>query len=85
MRWRRYWGEEPWGPWRDNMHMAILASTLLRPHLSSNSKGVEVDAFMLEPDHVRKKRNLAKTMMFMEAAARNSARAPPKKPRRVKR
>lgn len=28
--WRRYWDEEPWGPWRDNLHTAIIAKEIRR-------------------------------------------------------
>lgn len=30
-KWQRYWEEEPWGPWRDNLHIAVLAREMRRP------------------------------------------------------
>lgn len=26
----RYWGEEPWGPYRDNLHAAIIAMQIIK-------------------------------------------------------
>lgn len=41
----RYWIEEPWGPWRDNMHAAMIALELHR----ANFKGeVSLSDFMVK-------------------------------------
>lgn len=41
---RRYWLEEPWGPWRDNLHAALIAREVRR----GNFKGQhQLDTFML--------------------------------------
>lgn len=28
--WRRYWNEEPWGAWRENLHTAVLAREIAK-------------------------------------------------------
>lgn len=46
INWQLYWQQEPWGPWRDNLHTAILAREVRRPHLKENAKD-ELDTFMV--------------------------------------
>lgn len=41
----RYWDEEPWGPWRDNLHFSMLIREVLR---AGGFKPPKVDAFMLK-------------------------------------
>lgn len=42
-RWQIYWLEEPWGPYRDNLHAAIIAREIQRPNLR---KGATVNMAM---------------------------------------
>lgn len=44
--WRRLWDEEPWGPWRDNMHAAILAREIRLARVKPGSK-VDLEQFMV--------------------------------------
>jgi hypothetical protein len=37
-RWALYWTQEPWGPYRDNMHAAMLAVQILKPHVKDPKK-----------------------------------------------
>lgn len=77
VRWRRYWAEEPWGPWRDNYHTAMMIGELMRPHLKDPRAALDIGVYMLEPPHVTAKRkaaNIAKTAQYMEAAARAEER-----------
>ncbi|MEO8224132.1 MAG: hypothetical protein ABI661_04960 [Gammaproteobacteria bacterium] len=46
-KWWRYWLEEPWGPWRDNLHTAILAREIQRPQLKKGHK-VDMQNFMVQ-------------------------------------
>jgi hypothetical protein len=49
--WSRYWNEEPWGPYRDNMHAAMLAVQFIRPHLKEGTKVPPIAEFMFRiPD-----------------------------------
>jgi hypothetical protein len=40
----RYWAEEPWGPWRDNLHAAIIAREIHRAHFKGE---IRLDDFMV--------------------------------------
>jgi hypothetical protein len=74
IRWRKYWSEEPWGPYRDNVHTAMMIAELLRPHLAKGAK-IEMEAFMLRhPDEVKaiKMKRLQKA--FEDAAAPKTTR-----------
>lgn len=44
--WQRYWDAEPWGPWRDNMHTALLAREIRRPQLR-RGRTIDLDDFMV--------------------------------------
>ena len=49
--WSRYWNEEPWGPYRDNLHAAMLAVQIIRPHLKEGTKVPPIGEFMfVKPD-----------------------------------
>lgn len=55
-RWHRYWIEEPWGTYRDNLHAAMIAVELRRPQARKGSK-LSIDTFMWKPkDTAREKR-----------------------------
>lgn len=52
----RFYQEEPWGPWRDNVHAALIAREVARLRMKPNAR-VEIDNWMLEhPDKRRRKR-----------------------------
>lgn len=42
--WERYWLTEPWGPWRDNLHAALLAREVRRG--TPGAKVPKLDVFM---------------------------------------
>jgi hypothetical protein len=41
--WQKYWEEEPWGPWRDNLHTAMVAREIRRTVFKS---GLSLEGFM---------------------------------------
>ncbi len=49
---RRYWDEEPWGPWRDNIHAAIIAREVIRPY--AGRRKLSLDPYMLIPEEIRR-------------------------------
>jgi hypothetical protein len=51
--WQKYWEEEPWGPWRDNLHTAILAREVRRSRVKPNTK-IDMDQFMVRTPTDRK-------------------------------
>lgn len=63
---QRYWLAEPWGPYRDNLHAAMITLQLMRPHLK---KGVSltIDDLMYKPADVRAEETKTKR----ERATRN--------------
>lgn len=74
-RWRRYWGEEPWGPHRDNMHAALIAVEVLRPHMPEGSRALTIADFMLEhPEEVKARKN-TQIMALLETQAIKAERA----------
>jgi hypothetical protein len=56
-RWFRYWLEEPWGSYRDNLHTGILASILTNVHRRKGSRRASVDDFMLMSKETRKSKD----------------------------
>lgn len=71
----RYWKEEPWGPWRDNLHAAIIAREVRR----SWAKGPhEMSDFMvIDPTKAQtvEKKNV---MDFFKSVATRKKRKPDK-------
>ena len=43
-----YWNEEPWGPYRDNLHAALIICELLRPKLKEGAT-LNLAHYMLKP------------------------------------
>lgn len=66
--WRRYWDEEPWGPWRDNMHTAILAREIRRTRVRSNVR-IELEQFLMRAPKSRKKEAEVRVFSGLAAAA----------------
>lgn len=57
--WLAYWRVEPWGPWRDNVHAAIIAREIQRPQLKrGQAHKIPLDRFMLiDPDERQRRAN----------------------------
>jgi hypothetical protein len=65
-RWRLYWAEEPWGPYRDNMHAAMIVTELLKPHLKRGSPSPSIRDYLFEhPDDATNRRRAAAYRQFM--------------------
>lgn len=47
----RFWSVEPWGPWRDNLHAAVIAREIRRPQLRNPRKNDLTDFLVVDPDH----------------------------------
>ena len=62
----RYWAHEPWGPWRDNVHAAMIAKEL------RNLRGgrVQLDAFMLVEPIERQTKARGSIMAALKAVAK---------------
>lgn len=49
---QRFWLHEPWGPWRDNLHAAMLAIEIRRPYLKKGAKSRIGDFMIRHPDEL---------------------------------
>lgn len=63
----RYWAEEPWGPYRDNLHAAILAVEVRRT-LTPKAK-IELERFMITHPKRRARRNARALVETLKAMA----------------
>jgi hypothetical protein len=71
--WLRYWAEEPWGPYRDNMHAAMLAVQILRPHVREGKKAPALEDFMFKPPEdpeIVRKRNALTFLAMLKSSAK---------------
>jgi hypothetical protein len=81
--WQRYWRAEPWGPWRDNLHMAVLAREVIKPHLR---KGVRVrlaDYFYRDPEE-RQHEARAQLISSLRMIGRRRHKSEPRGKRKAK-
>jgi hypothetical protein len=74
LRWRRYWNEEPWGSYRDNMHAAMIVSELLKPHYKYGARPLAMSDFMFEQQEDRDEAARARFVLQLEAMARADER-----------
>ena len=66
----RYWQEESWGPWRDNMHAGIVASAVINAS-GRSKKAMKPDDFVMkvrDPNEVG--RNLKHALRMMATKKR---------------
>jgi hypothetical protein len=86
-----YWKQEPWGPWRDNLHAALIAREVRRPYIKDQRKNLLADFLVRDPEERAQEGSkkiaglftLFKTVATrVKASAVKSARRA--KPRRVK-
>lgn len=71
--WQRYWETEPWGPWRDNMHIAILAREIRRPQVRQGAR-IELDDFFVANRAARQMDRNAKAIAFLQMIATEKKR-----------
>lgn len=55
--------QEPWGPWRDNMHAALIAREVRRPYMKDQAKNPIAD-FILRSHQERQEESAQKTQSF---------------------
>lgn len=67
--WLRYWQAEPWGATRDNLHAAMIASTLANLMGGRNSKRATIDDFMLRPKTERAQEQTTSALNWLRAMA----------------
>ena len=57
----RYWNEEPWGAYRDNLHAALIARTI---HNANYKRKVTLDEFMVKRPEAKKESGATKESVF---------------------
>lgn len=67
--WQQYWEEEPWGPFRDNLHTAILAREVRRPYLRKGAT-TKLNDFMVVNPARRQSEAGGKLINFLKMIAR---------------
>lgn len=70
LNWRKYWAAEPWGPYRDNLHAAIVAREVRRPQLAKGARKPEIDDFMVSDPRERKRKATANFLNLLRVIAK---------------
>ncbi len=70
--WWRYYGEEPFGVNRDNLHAGIIASAVINAsgNRRRGSKAMSPDDFMLRSREEQRERSTAEALAFFDAVSR---------------
>jgi hypothetical protein len=71
--WQRYWEEEPWGPYRDNLHAAMIAREVRRPYLRKGAPN-KLDDFMVVNPQRRKAEATGNLIDFLKLIATKKPR-----------
>ena len=81
----RYWEDEPWGPYRDNLHAGLIAATVANSSIRKLRRAPQAADFLLEPARKRKQKGGKALLSALRAMAKKpgEAKAPP--PTRSKR
>jgi hypothetical protein len=66
--WQLFWEAEPWGPVRDNLHAAIIASEIRRPQMAKGKTG-SLDDFMLQSADERRAKRKSGMLSFLRGIA----------------
>lgn len=67
---QRYWNWEPWGPYRDNIHAAIIATKVHNALRSKRTPKAKITDFLLVDRAEHKSRSKLGFINFMKALAR---------------
>lgn len=73
LKWAAYWREEPWGPWRDNIHAAIIAREVLRGRLKKGVSAPKLDTWILVDPRTRARENRAGFVAMLRVVGRSRA------------
>jgi len=73
--WRLYWDAEPWGPYRDNLHTAILAREVRRPQVRKGTR-ITHDEFMVRNPEERRRESSSALIGFLRSVSKRKPREP---------
>lgn len=65
----RYWLEEPWGPWRDNLHAAIIAREARRFRMKHPNARIDLRQFFFDNPAKRRAMNVATFTQMLRGMA----------------
>jgi hypothetical protein len=70
--WRAFWAREPWGPYRDNYHAAMLCALFANAFRDPKKrpKGFTFDDFMLADRDKHRAKQTAEFINFLTAVAK---------------
>lgn len=71
--WQRYWEDEPWGPYRDNLHAALIAKEVRRPQLRKGAT-TKLDDFMISNPLARQADAARGLIEFLKMVSEKKAR-----------
>jgi len=66
--WQQYWDIEPWGPWRDNVHAAIVAREIRRTRSRPGAR-LGLEPFMVKNPEARRKEGEKNFFGVLQAVA----------------
>ncbi len=69
-----YWADEPWGPWRDNVHAAIVAAAVINSSNPPPKRPVNYTRFMLRPRKAGQAENRGSLLSALRLMARRKPR-----------
>ena len=79
--WQRFWDVEPWGPWRDNLHAAIIAREIRRGQ-SRRGARIGIEPFMVKSPTTRRKESEQNLFTLLQTVATGVTPAEAEKRRR---
>lgn len=69
--WAAYWGVEPWGAERDNMHAAVIASLIFNANRGKDTEPRKMDDFMFREVAVVNAKETTKFVAALRALAKS--------------
>lgn len=68
--WESYWRQEPWGPYRDNLHAGLICSVLANIHRRSGSPEITYEDFMLKDKDQHKQLETRRALAWFRGVAK---------------
>ena len=68
--WVKFYGMEPFGPQRDNIHAGLVAATIANAYRKKGSRAITFEDFMLVDPAVHKKKKTKETIAWMKAVGK---------------
>lgn len=68
--WKLLWASDPWGPYRDNFHAALITSVLVNIHRKKNTKPIDYTEFMLSDREQYQRKKSKEFLSWMKAVGK---------------